>query len=121
MLETQNLVESFLVKKTSNSLQCYPRKLLQHNRDAVVGDLKSGSLAYVDLRSFFEDFPELYPTFEDSQHHVQSEADTVTIDSFAVSKARISQCVKDSVQALQEEGRVDLTVSQCLAKQNSYG
>lgn len=109
-MKSQDLANKFFVQKVSNGVQCYPKQLIAQNRDAVIEDLRSGRLAYVDLQAFWKDSPELYPTYEDAQQYVQNVIDVEIIDKYAVPTAKFFTLEKSSTWILQEEGRLDLVV-----------
>ncbi|KAI8937474.1 hypothetical protein NX059_005192 [Plenodomus lindquistii] len=108
VMDSRNLNEAYFVKQNANGAQCYPKKLIEQNRDAVINDLKSGKLAFVDLLAFREDFPELYSSIEDARQHVQSASDAEVIDTFAIPRTKRSNLTEACIQSLAEEGRVDL-------------
>lgn len=110
VMKSQDLANKFFVQKVSNGVQCYPKQLIAQNRDAVIEDLRSGRLAYVDLQAFWKDSPELYPTYEDAQQYVQNVIDVEIIDKYAVPTAKFFTLEKSSTWILQEEGRLDLVV-----------
>ncbi|CBX94916.1 hypothetical protein LEMA_P113310.1 [Plenodomus lingam JN3] len=108
VLETLSLKHSYLVKENPDGAHCYPKKLLEQDRDAVIHNLGCGQLAYIDLSSFFETFSEFYANIDDAVEHVQIEAHIDLINSFAVSVAKRLNIAKACTQSLAEDGRVNL-------------
>ncbi|KAF1841360.1 uncharacterized protein K460DRAFT_344011 [Cucurbitaria berberidis CBS 394.84] len=109
LLDSQNLVEQFHVQEESGNIHCVPKQLTEHKRDAIIDDLQSGALAYLNLQSFWKDFPELFATGEEAHGYVQNLSEVQIMDAFAVSSIRILNLEKECVQILREEGCVDLT------------
>lgn len=111
VLNSCKLADAYFVKESSEGAQCSPKKLVEQNRDAIVKDLQSGQLAYINLQNFQADFPEIYSTIEEAAQHVRAAADVKTIDTFAVSKARERTLVKTCAHSLIEVGHVDISAS----------
>ena len=110
LLDSQSLAEKFHVHTESSSIHCAPKQLSEHKRDAMVDDLQSGALAYLNLQNFWKDFPELFATIEDVHGFFHNLSEIEMMGAFAVSTIRISSLEKQCVQMLQNDGYINLTV-----------
>ncbi|KAF2856465.1 hypothetical protein T440DRAFT_382628 [Plenodomus tracheiphilus IPT5] len=108
VLASNNLTDAYFFKEDLDGAQCYPKKLIEQNRDAVVADLRSGKLAYVDLQAFQTDFAELHSNIRDAAEYVRTAAEVDIVETFAISKANRSSVIKDCTKSLAEEGHIDL-------------
>lgn len=108
VLDSCALTDLYFIKEGPDGAQCYPKQLIEQNRDAVVEDLSSGKLTFVDLVAFQRDFPEFYSTVSDASQHIQSAVEVDIIDAFAISKAKRLHVAKACTESLAGEGRVDL-------------
>ncbi|KAH7381543.1 hypothetical protein BKA66DRAFT_464411 [Pyrenochaeta sp. MPI-SDFR-AT-0127] len=109
IIESQNLVDKFHVQEETDGIHCTPKQLTEGKRDAVVGDLQSGALAYINLQTFCQDFPELFATFEDAHRYFEILSDVEMMDLIAVSRVRVSSVEKECVQILRQSGVVNLS------------
>ncbi|KAF1947157.1 hypothetical protein EJ02DRAFT_449747 [Clathrospora elynae] len=106
-LESPNLTDKFSIQENDDSISCTPKRVIEKNRDAVTSDLQSGALAYLNLREFLNDFPELFSSYEDVHRYFEHLSDVTMMDWFAVSSVWMSKHEEDCVRILEQDGYVD--------------
>lgn len=111
-MDTQNLSEKFHVQQDLHIIRCTPKQLTEKARDAVVNDLRSGVLGYVNLKNFWKEFPDLFATLEDARRYVENIPELFITEAFVVSRVRISILEKECTEILQKDGLINLMVCQ---------
>lgn len=109
VLDSGNLADAYFVKESAKGASCYPKQLIEKNRDAIINDLQSGELLYLDLESFQAEFAEFYATVEEAARHVGSAATVDIIDAIAISIAGKRIIGNDLMQSLRKDGFLDMT------------
>lgn len=111
-MDMQNLSEKFHVQQDLHVIRCTPKQLTEKARDAVINDLRSGVLGYINLKDFWEGYPDLFAAPEDARRYIQNISEIFIIEAFVVSKVRISILEKECKEILQKNGLINLTVCQ---------
>jgi hypothetical protein len=111
-IHSHRLHDKIHVQADSDRVRCTPNRLSENKRTTATEELKSGAMAYLSLQKFYQDFPELFVSYEDAQSYARELPFIDIIDTFAVSRARLSMLEKLCAQTLQDSGYVDLQVSQ---------
>jgi hypothetical protein len=109
LLEAPELVSQFFVSYGDNEIRCIPKQTIARKRDAVVSQLMSGEIPFLDLRAMVIDFNELYASLNDAILYFSTLLDVSLISDYAISKKWLSTTGDDALRSLARDGFVDCT------------
>ncbi|KAF2131903.1 hypothetical protein P153DRAFT_373757 [Dothidotthia symphoricarpi CBS 119687] len=106
VLRAPDLAENFYLHEREDSIRCTPKRLLEQEGEAVVRDLQTGNLVFLEISQFRNRF--IYTTPRHIAQYFETSPDVEVIDSYAISKVWASSLGDECRQTLDRDGVVNV-------------
>jgi hypothetical protein len=111
LLESPEMATKFFVSEESEKFRCVPIQVVQQKCNTTTADLQSGTLPYLQLDKFQEEYSAIFPSANNVREHFTGLSGVEIVGAFVISEKWVSLFVARSIGELEQVGSVDLSVS----------